>query len=97
MAINKMPIDYKEFKKNPLVGMLFILMFAIGSLWAVSEYNHRQNENRAIETITMLTVKSDQLSAKVEELGVQLRKSESALAATNAKIQTLIDLGKIKR
>lgn len=90
-AVNaiKAPISFKEFSKDPVKGLLFIVLLAIGYLYVDIKLSNKEiqtNQDKKIET----------LEIKVDALTVQLRKSDSALAAANSKIKVLQELGKIK-
>ena len=85
----KPPINFKEFSKDPVKGLLFIVLIAIGYLYVdIKLYNKeiQSNQNQKIE----------QLEVKVDALTNQLRKSDSALSAAVSKITVLQELGKIK-
>lgn len=85
----KMPITFKEFAKEPVKGLMFICLVAVGYLYI----DGRINYNNQIKT---QGVKIEKLEAKVEQLTDQLRKSDSTLSAAASKIAVLQELGKIK-
>ena len=85
----KPPISFKEFAKEPVKGLLFIVIIAIGYLYVDGKVNYNtqiENQGKKIEV----------LEKRVETLSDQLRKSDSALASAVAKIGLLQELGKIK-
>ena len=85
----KPPISFKEFSKDPVKGLLFIVLIAIGYLYVdikLSNKDIQDKQNKKIEI----------LDTKVEVLTNQLRKSDSALSAAVSKITVLQELGKIK-
>lgn len=85
----KAPISFKEFAKEPVKGLLFIVIIAIGYLYVDGKVNYNsqiENQGKKIEV----------LEKRVETLSDQLRKSDSALASAVAKIGLLQELGKIK-
>ena len=85
----KSPISFKEFSKDPVKGLLFIVLIAIGYLYVdikLSNQEIQDNQNKKIEL----------LEVKVDGLTVQLKKSDSALSAATSKIKVLQELGKIK-
>lgn len=85
----KPPISFKEFSKDPVKGLLFIVLIAIGYLYVDIKLSNKEiqtNQNNKIE----------QLEVKVDALSNQLRKSDSALSAAVSKITVLQELGKIK-
>lgn len=85
----KPPISFKEFAKEPVKGLLFIVIIAIGYLYVDGKVNY----NTQIEAQGK---KIEVLETKVEVLTSQLRKSDSALSAAVSKITVLQELGKIK-
>ena len=85
----KPPITFKEFSKDPVKGLLFIVLVAIGYLYVdikLSNKDIQTSQNQKIEV----------LETKVDALTNQLRKSDSALSAAVSKITVLQELGKIK-
>ena len=85
----KPPISFKEFSKDPVKGLLFIVLIAIGYLYVdikMSNTNIQEKQNQKIEV----------LETKIDILTQQLRKSDSSLSAAMSKIQVLQELGKIK-
>jgi hypothetical protein len=90
MAENiKPPITFREFSKDPVKGLLFIVLIAIGYLYVDGKLNYTNQIERQNQKIELLETKVDQLTN-------QLRRSDSALAAAISKIAVLQELGKIK-
>lgn len=85
----KAPVSYREFAKEPVKGLLFIVILAVGYLYVDGKINYTKQ-------IESQNIKIERLEKKVEILSDQLRKSDSALAAALSKISVLQDLGKIK-
>lgn len=86
--MTKLPISFKEFSKDPVKGLLFIVILAVGYLYVDGKLNYTgqiETQGKKIEV----------LETKVEVLTNQLRKSDSALAAAVSKITVLQELGKI--
>jgi hypothetical protein len=84
----KPPISFKEFAKEPVKGLLFIVIIAIGYLYVDGKINYNtqiKNQGNKIEV----------LETKVDALTNQLRRSDSALSAAVSKITVLQELGKI--
>lgn len=85
----KPPITFKEFAKEPVKGLLFIVIIAIGYLYVDGKINYNNqidNQGKKIEL----------LESKVDALSQQLRRSDSALSAAVSKITVLQELGKIQ-
>lgn len=89
MTAIKTPITFKEFSKDPVKGLLFIVIVAIGYLYLDGKMNYTgqiETQGKKIEL----------LEGKVDLLVNQLRKSDSTSAALSSKITVLQELGKIK-
>lgn len=85
----KPPITFKEFSKDPVKGLLFIVLVAIGYLYVDIKLSNKDIQSKQNEKIEVL-------ETKVDALTNQLRKSDSALSAAVSKITVLQELGKIK-
>lgn len=85
----KPPISFKEFSKDPVKGLLFIVLIAIGYLYVDIKMSNKDIQNKQ-------DIKIEVLETKVQTMSEQLRKSDSALSATMSKITVLQELGKIK-
>jgi prefoldin subunit 5 len=84
-----MPISFKDFSKDPVKGMLFLVLMAIGYLYVDGKMNYTSQIEAQAKKIQTLEV-------RLESLSNQLRKSDSTLAAAESKIAVLQQLGKIK-
>ena len=85
----KPPISFKEFAKEPVKGLMFICIIAVGYLYVdikMSNSSSQASQNAKIE----------KLEVKVDMLTEALRKSDSTLSAAASKISVLQELGKIK-
>ena len=85
----KPPISFKEFAKEPVKGLMFICIIAVGYLYVDIKMTNSATQKQLNEKITILEKKVDQLTD-------QLRKSDSTLSAAASKIAVLQELGKIK-
>jgi hypothetical protein len=85
----KAPINFKEFSKDPVKGLLFIVLLAIGYLYLDIKLSNKEIQDKHNQKIEVLEVKVDRITN-------QLRKSDSALSAAVSKITVLQELGKIK-
>lgn len=85
----KPPMTFKEFAKNPITALLFIVTIAMGYLYIDIKVNYKSQINNQ-------NAKIEKLENKVEQLTNQLRVSDSTVAAVTSKIKTLQELGKIK-
>jgi hypothetical protein len=88
-APSMMPISFKDFSKDPVKGLLFIVLIAIGYLYVDGKMNYTGQITAQGEKIVVL-------EQKVQILTDQLRKSDSTLSAAASKIAVLQELGKIR-
>ena len=88
-APSMMPISFKDFSKDPVKGLLFLVLIAIGYLYVDGKMNYTGQITAQGEKIMVL-------EQKVQILTDQLRKSDSTLSAAASKIAVLQELGKIK-
>jgi hypothetical protein len=89
VSTNPLPISFKEFAKEPVKGLMFICLVAVGYLYVDGKVNYSNQ-------IEKQGGKIEALETKVDLLTNQLRKSDSALSSAMSKIATLQELGKIK-
>lgn len=85
----KMPVSYKEFKKDPVKALLFITLSAIGYLYIDNKMNY-QGQVEACQGRTV------QLEERVEVLNERMRQADSSLAVATTKLQVLVKLNKIE-
>lgn len=83
------PLTFDQFRKDPVKGLLFITLFAIGYLYIDQKLMYT-------EQIEKQGAKIENLETKIDALSIQLKRSDSLLAATTAKLLTLRELGAIK-
>ena len=88
-APSLMPISFKDFSNDPVKGMLFLVLLAIGYLYVDGKMNYTSQIETQAKKIQVLEI-------RIENLGNQLRRSDSTLAAAESKIAVLQQLGKIK-
>jgi hypothetical protein len=83
-----LPISFKEFAKNPVVGTLFLVLIAISYLYIDVRSTFK-------DQISSQAVKVQSLDNKVDIMQMALRKCDSSLAVATTKLSTLEQLGKI--
>lgn len=85
----KPPISFKEFAKEPVKGLMFICIIAVGYLYVDIKMSNTADKKQLNEKIVTLETKVDQLTNA-------LRRSDSTSSALASKIAVLQELGKIK-
>lgn len=86
----KPPISFKEFSKDPVKGLLFIVLVAIGYLYVDIKMSNQENTGKQDVKIERLESKVDTLQAKVVEL-------VSEASAKEAKLEVLESLDKLPK
>jgi hypothetical protein len=89
LKVSALPISFAEFAKEPVKGLMFICLVAVGYLYVDGKINYSNQ-------IEAQGKKIELLEEKVDVLTNQLRRSDSALSSAMSKIATLQELGKIK-
>jgi hypothetical protein len=84
----KPPISFKEFSKDPVKGLLFIVLIAIGYLYVDIKMSNKEIQTRQ-------EIKLQKCEAKVDTLQNQLRALIMEAAAANAKNEMLESLKQI--
>jgi hypothetical protein len=78
----KLPIDFNQFSKDPVKGLLFLVIMAVGYLYIDNKVNYT-------DQIESQGIKIENLELKVDRLQFQLHRSDSALAAAVSKLSIL--------
>jgi hypothetical protein len=87
---NPLPLNFKEFSRNPVIGTMFLVIIGISALYIdIRSTFHDQ--------INSQSAKIEKLEAKMDAMGSSLIKCESAMSGANAKLSTLESLGKIEK
>jgi F0F1-type ATP synthase membrane subunit a len=73
----KPPISFKEFSKDPVKGMLFIVLIAIGYLYVDIKMSNKEMAEKQDRKISQYEVKVDTLQNQVKEL-INLSATEKA-------------------
>ena len=85
----KLPINFKDFAKNPIVGTLFIVLIAIGYLYIDIRSTFQGS-------IQKNDVRIEKLEQRVDLVQEALRRSDSSNAVSATQLRTLQQLGKIE-
>jgi hypothetical protein len=78
----KTPITFEQFSKDPVKGLLFIVIVAIGYLYIDIKMNYSGQVSKCDDQVIVLNQKVDQLTEHI-------RKSDSALGYTISKVEML--------
>jgi hypothetical protein len=89
LKVSALPISFAEFVKEPIKGLMFISLVAVGYLYVDGKMNYNSQIEKQGEKIESLEVKIDIVT-------LNLKRSDSLLAASLSKLTTLQELGKIK-
>jgi hypothetical protein len=84
-----LPVSFKDFVKNPIIGTLFIVLCGISALYIDVRSTFK-------DQITSQSIKVQKLDDKVDLMQIALRRCDSSLASATAKLSTLESLGKIQ-
>jgi archaellum component FlaF (FlaF/FlaG flagellin family) len=79
----KMPVSFDQFQKNPVAGIAFIALVAIGYLYVDQKMMNSEVDDRCQTRVSELEV-------KVDKYVEHIRRLDSALAYTSAKNEMLL-------
>jgi hypothetical protein len=85
----QVPISFKEFSKDPVKGLLFLVIIAVGYLYVDNKTNYTSQ-------IEKCDVNVEKLTNKVDLLDERLKKSDSTLARAAAKLEMLSEIKGLK-
>jgi len=85
----EMPISFKEFSKDPVKGLLFLVILAVGYLYVDNKMNYTSQ-------IEKCGINVEELTKKVDLLDERLRKSDSTLARAATKLEMLNEIKGLK-
>lgn len=84
-----LPISFQDFAKEPVKGVMFLCLVAVGYLYVDLKLNYNKQIDKQGQKIEIL-------ERKIDILTDQLRRSDSMMAAATSKLTLLQELGKIK-
>lgn len=90
VSANPLPISFRDFAKNPIVGTLFLVIVGISALYIDIRANFNSRIDSQEYRIQNLEFK-DSLKTQA------LIECKTALSATTTKLETLDALGAIKK
>ena len=89
IGANPLPISFKDFAKNPVVGTLFIVLIAIGYLYVDIRSTFQSQAKSQYFRI-------EKVENRLDLVQEALRRSDSAKAVSTTQLRTLQELGAIK-
>ena len=84
----KLPINFNEFKNNPIAAVAFSMLLAVGYLYV----DLRKTDQEQIEKAN---AKIDTLDAKIDKLSYALKRSDSCLASAMTEIRIMQTMKKL--
>lgn len=84
-----LPISFSEFAKEPVKGVMFLCLVAVGYLYVDLKLNYNNQIDKQGQKI-------EALENKIDALTQQLRRADSLQSASSSKLILLEQLGKIK-
>ncbi len=90
VSANPLPISFKDFAKNPIVGTLFLVIVGISALYVDIRSNFNSRIDNQEQRINNLEYK-DSLKTQA------LIECKTALSSTTTKLETLDAMGAIKK
>ena len=90
VSANPLPISFKDFARNPIVGTLFLVIVGISALYIDIRSNFNSRIDNQEQRINNLEFK-DSLKTQA------LIECKTALSSTTTKLETLDAMGAIKK
>lgn len=90
VSANPLPISFRDFAKNPIVGTLFLVIVGISALYV----DIRSNFNNRIDSQEFRIANLEHKDSLKTQALIECK---TALSATTTKLETLNELGAIKK
>jgi len=85
---NGLPVNFNEFRKNPVAAVAFCMLLAVGYLYLDLRSGYK-------EQIEQANAKIEVLDAKIDRLSYALKKSDSCLASAMTEIRIMQTMKKL--
>jgi hypothetical protein len=85
---NALPISFDQFKSNPVAGVAFCMLLAVGYLYIDLRSQYKDQIEKANQKI-------EQLDVKIDHLTTYLKRSDSALASAMTEIRLMQTIKKL--
>lgn len=92
----KLPISFKDFSKDPVKGVLFIVLLAVGYLYIDNKSSYKDQLTECKTQVTSCSDKVTGLEKKLEEKTEKLRRADSVMSVAVARLEVLNEINKIK-
>jgi len=92
----KLPISYKDFAKDPVKGLLFIVLLAVGYLYYDNKASYKAQNEEYKGQYSNCNSRVEMLEVKLEKTSERLRKTDSIMSAALAKLEILNEINNIK-
>lgn len=86
--VSPLPIGFDQFCKNPVAGVAFCMLLAVGYLYIDLRAGYK-------EQIEQANAKIEVLDAKIDRLSYALKKSDSCLASAMTEIRIMQTMRKL--
>ena len=92
----KMPISFKDFAKDPVKGLLFIVLLAVGYLYYDNKASYQKQTEEYKIQYSECGNKVEALEKKLDDRTERLRRADSIMAISVARLEVLNEINKIK-
>lgn len=92
----KLPISFKDFAKDPVKGLLFIVLLAVGYLYLDNKSSYKGQLEECKTQVTSCDSKVESLENKLEEKTERLRRADSVMSVAVARLEVLNEINKMK-
>jgi hypothetical protein len=88
ISANPLPVNFSEFRKNPVAAVAFCMLLAVSYLYVDLRSGYKEQIEKSNQKI-------DALDIKIDRLSYALKKSDSALAAAITEIRIMNTMNKL--
>jgi hypothetical protein len=92
----KLPISFKDFAKDPVKGLLFIVLLAVGYLYYDNKASYQKQTDEYKAQYSECGNKVEALEKKLDGKTERLRRADSVMAISVARLEVLNEINKIK-
>jgi hypothetical protein len=85
---NGLPVNFEQFRKNPIAAVSFCMLLAVGYLYIDLRSGYK-------EQIEQANAKIEVLDSKIDKLTYALKKSDSCLASAMTEIRIMQTMKKL--